>query len=122
MAGVRIVTDSACDLTNEEAAELGVSIVPLTIRFGGDEFTDLVDLTVADFYRRMAESADLPETAAPGAGCLRSRVPQAGRRRCHRRRLHQPVGRALGDDRVGPQRGPGGRRHASTSACSTAAR
>ena len=41
MAGVRIVTDSACDLTNEEAAELGVAVVPLTIRFGGDEFIDL---------------------------------------------------------------------------------
>ena len=49
MAGVRIVTHSACDLTSYEATELGVSIVPLTIRFGGEEFTDLVDLTVADY-------------------------------------------------------------------------
>jgi DegV family protein with EDD domain len=70
MAGVRIVTDSACDLTSEEADELGISIVPLTIRFGGEEFTDLVDLTVADFYRRMADSADLPETAAPAPGAF----------------------------------------------------
>ena len=68
MSGVRIVTDSACDLTTEEAAELGVEIVPLSIRFGSQEFTDRVELTVEDFYRRMAESSDLPETAAPSPG------------------------------------------------------
>jgi DegV family protein with EDD domain len=70
MPGVRIVTDSACDLTAEEAKEWGVEIVPLTIRFGNDEFTDVVELSVADFYRRMAESADLPETAAPSPGAF----------------------------------------------------
>ncbi|HVN51963.1 MAG TPA: DegV family protein [Acidimicrobiales bacterium] len=70
MAGVRIVTDSACDLTAEQAAEWGVSIVPLTIRFGSEELTDLVELSVADFYRRMAESSDLPETAAPSPGAF----------------------------------------------------
>jgi DegV family protein with EDD domain len=70
MAGVRIVTDSACDLTSEEAAEYGVSIVPLTIRFGAEEFTDVVGLSVADFYRRMAQSSDLPETAAPSPGAF----------------------------------------------------
>ena len=45
MPGVRIVTDSACDLTAAEAAELGVTIVPLTIRFGDDELTDREQLT-----------------------------------------------------------------------------
>ena len=70
MPGVRIVTDSACDLTVEEAKEWGVAIVPLTIRFGNDEFTDVVELSVADFYRRMAESSDLPETAAPSPGAF----------------------------------------------------
>lgn len=68
MAGVRIVTDSACDLTREEADELGVRIVPLTIRFGDEELTDREQLTVEDFYARMASSAALPETAAPAPG------------------------------------------------------
>ena len=31
---VRVVTDSASDLTDDLARELGVSVVPLTIRFG----------------------------------------------------------------------------------------
>jgi len=67
---VRIVTDSACDLTKVETDELGVGVVPLTIRFGAEEFTDLVDLSTADFYRRMAASSALPETAAPSPGAF----------------------------------------------------
>ena len=37
---VRIVTDSSCDLTRDEAAALDVEVVPLSIRFGDEEFTD----------------------------------------------------------------------------------
>ncbi len=67
---VRIVTDSACDLTQEEADQLDISIVPLTIRFGADEFTDRVNLGVSEFYRRLAGSDELPETAAPSPGAF----------------------------------------------------
>ena len=70
MAGVRIVSDSACDLSAEEAAALDIEIVPLFIRFGDKEFTDREDLSVAEFYRRMAESDALPETAAPAPGAF----------------------------------------------------
>jgi len=70
MAAVRIVTDSACDLTAEEANALDVEIVPLSIRFGDKEFTDRVDLSVEEFYRRLSESAELPETAAPSPGAF----------------------------------------------------
>ena len=67
---VRIVTDSASDLTEAEAAELGVEIVPLTIRFGDEEFTDRKDLTPTEFYARLAASPVLPETAAPSPGAF----------------------------------------------------
>ncbi|MEY2461074.1 MAG: fatty acid kinase fatty acid binding subunit [Acidimicrobiaceae bacterium] len=70
MAAVRIVTDSSCDLTAEEADHLGVDIVPLSIRFGDKEFTDRVDLSVEEFYRRLNDAADLPETAAPSPGAF----------------------------------------------------
>jgi DegV family protein with EDD domain len=66
--GVRIVTDSACDLPEEVATELGIVIVPLTIRFGDDEFVDRRDLSSADFWKRCAASPTLPETAAPAPG------------------------------------------------------
>src|SRR5437763_5261674 len=67
---VRIVTDSSCDLNADEADELGIDIVPLSIRFGDKEFTDRVDLRVDEFYRHLAESAELPETAAPAPGAF----------------------------------------------------
>ncbi len=65
---IRIVTDSACDLPEQIAAELGIEIVPLTIRFGDTEFVDRQDLTPTEFWRRCAASAVLPETAAPAPG------------------------------------------------------
>lgn len=65
---VRIVTDSACDLRGPEVAELGIEVVPLSIRFGDDEYTDREQLSVEEFYRLLAESDDLPETAAPSPG------------------------------------------------------
>jgi len=67
---VRIVTDSSCDLPDEQAAALGIEVVPLTVRFGDDELVDRTELTVAEFYRRMAASPDLPATAAPAPGAF----------------------------------------------------
>jgi DegV family protein with EDD domain len=65
---VRIVTDSACDLPQSVADELGIEIVPLTIRIAGDEYVDRRDLTVAEFWSKCAASPTLPETAAPAPG------------------------------------------------------
>ena len=65
---VRIITDSACDLPQSVADDLSIDIVPLSIRFGNDEFIDRRDLTPAEFWARSAASAQLPETAAPSPG------------------------------------------------------
>jgi len=67
---VRIVTDSACDLPQAVADDLGIEIVPLSIRFGDEEFIDRRDLTPAEFWRRSAASPVLPETAAPAPGAF----------------------------------------------------
>jgi DegV family protein with EDD domain len=65
---VRIVTDSSCDLTADVAAAHGIEVVPLSIRFGTEEFEDGTELTVEAFYDKLSTSADLPETAAPAPG------------------------------------------------------
>ncbi|MBC95591.1 hypothetical protein CL649_01820 [bacterium] len=67
---IRIVTDSASDISLEEAEDLGIEIVPLSVRFGEAEYTDLVDLSVSDFYQKMSESDLLPSTAAPSPGAF----------------------------------------------------
>ena len=72
MSNVRIVTDSACDLPAEVADKMGIEIVPLSIRFGEDEFIDREQLNVAEFWNRCVNMATLPETAAPAPGQFES--------------------------------------------------
>jgi DegV family protein with EDD domain len=68
--GVRVVTDSACDLPDDLVAELGIEIVPLSIRFGTEELVDRQELSTDEFWRRLGESEVLPETSAPSAGAF----------------------------------------------------
>ncbi len=67
---VEIVTDSSCDLPEALVSELGIDVVPLTIRFGNEELVDRRDLTPAEFWARCGASADLPSTAAPAPGAF----------------------------------------------------
>ena len=68
MTGIRIVTDSACDLLDETLDELRITMVPLRIRFGTEEFVDRRELSTKDFWYRCTNSAELPSTAAPSPG------------------------------------------------------
>jgi DegV family protein with EDD domain len=70
MPGVRIVTDSACDLTDELVKEHDVLVVPLTIRFGAEEFEDRREISPDEFWRRCLGKGALPETAAPPPGAF----------------------------------------------------
>jgi DegV family protein with EDD domain len=65
---VRIVTDSASDLPQSVLDEFGIGFVPLSIRFGDEEFIDREQLSTSEFWRRCATAATLPETAAPSPG------------------------------------------------------
>jgi DegV family protein with EDD domain len=77
MPGVRIVTDSACDLTDDLVKQHEVIVVPLTIRFGAEEFEDRRDLTPDEFWRRCQGKGALPETAAPSPGAFIAAFQQA---------------------------------------------
>ncbi|MGH9090835.1 MAG: DegV family protein [Acidimicrobiales bacterium] len=77
MSGVRVITDSACDLTADLARAGGITVVPLTIRFGGEELADRRDLSPDEFWRRCRTSPTLPETAAPSPGAFRAAFQEA---------------------------------------------
>lgn len=77
MATVRVITDSACDLTDEMVSASNVIVVPLTIRFGNEELLDRRDITPTEFWRRCAEGGALPETAAPAPGAFQQAFAQA---------------------------------------------
>jgi DegV family protein with EDD domain len=70
MAAVRVVCDSSCDLPASALAEWRIEIVPLTIRFGDEEFVDREDLTPQEFWARCKTSPLLPETSAPSPGAF----------------------------------------------------
>ena len=79
---MRVVTDSACDLSREMAAQHGVEVVPLTVRFGEEEFVDRRDLSPEQFWAKLAVSPVLPETAAPSPGAFEEVFRTAAKAGC----------------------------------------
>ena len=67
---IRIVTDSSCDIPADISSDLGINIVPLTVRFGDEEFIDKVELSTEQFWDRLMSGDSLPKTAAPSAGAF----------------------------------------------------
>ena len=62
---IRIVTDSTSDILPDQAAELGIDVVPLTVRFGDEQYRDGIDLSPEDFYRRLPTTQVQPSTSQP---------------------------------------------------------
>ena len=62
---VNIVTDSVADLPSEVARELGITVVPLNVRFGEKVYRDGIDLTAEQFYEKLKHSDVLPVTSVP---------------------------------------------------------
>ena len=60
MPGVRIVTDSACDLTDDLVKQHDVIVVPLTIRFGVEEFVDRRELSPEEQRLYLAPTSFIP--------------------------------------------------------------
>ncbi|MBO5910171.1 MAG: DegV family protein [Clostridia bacterium] len=60
---VKLIIDSASDISQEEANRLGISMLPMEVRFGSEEYLDGVDLTPKQFYNKLIESAELPKTS-----------------------------------------------------------
>ena len=60
---VTIITDSASDITQAEARQWGITVLPLKTRFGDAEYLDGVTMTHDQFYQRLVESDELPATS-----------------------------------------------------------
>ncbi|HEX9530705.1 MAG TPA: DegV family protein [Acidimicrobiales bacterium] len=75
MPGIRVVTDSACDLPPQLVKEHGIDVVALSVRFGEEELRE--ELSPAEFWARCARSDVLPSTAAPSAGAFQAAFERA---------------------------------------------
>lgn len=60
---IKILVDSAADLELPEAEELGITLAPILVRFGKDEFMDGVNITHREFFEKLIESGELPQTS-----------------------------------------------------------
>ena len=63
---VKIVTDSSADLPDQLAEEMGISVIPLYVRFGDEVHRDRVDITEDEFYQRLEHDPIHPVTIQPG--------------------------------------------------------
>ena len=62
---VKIVTDSCADIPPQLAKELGITVVPVYLRFGEEVFRDVVDMGQDEFYDRLLHGPIHPNTTAP---------------------------------------------------------
>lgn len=72
MDQVRVVTDSMADIPPEISQALKIEVVPGVVVIDGETYRDRVDLSSAEFYRRLMESDELPTTSQPSVGDFES--------------------------------------------------
>jgi DegV family protein with EDD domain len=62
---VKVVTDSVADLPPKVVQELGITVIPLNVRFGEKVYRDGIDLTTEQFYQKLTSSKVFPVTSVP---------------------------------------------------------
>jgi DegV family protein with EDD domain len=62
---VKIITDSLSDITSDLAEEFGITVVPLTVLFGHEQYLDRVTITTDEFYKRLVNDNVWPTTTQP---------------------------------------------------------
>lgn len=79
--GVRIVSDSTCDLPKEMAERLNIPIIPLSIVLGDEPYKDGKDIVPADIFDWVDKNGETPKTSAPtieDAGAVIKPILEAG--------------------------------------------
>ena len=62
---VKIITDSVADIPAEVVAELGITVVPVLVRFGEETYRDGIDMTTDQFFEKLVTSKVMPTTSVP---------------------------------------------------------
>lgn len=62
---VKIITDSVADIPAEVIAELGITVIPVLVRFGEETYRDGIDITTDEFYEKLVNSKVMPSTSVP---------------------------------------------------------
>jgi len=71
MSKVAIVTDSSPNIPQEYIDQYQIHIVPLNVIWDDETYTDGVDITANEFYKRLSESDTMPSTSQPSAAIFK---------------------------------------------------
>jgi len=72
------VTDSISDVPDDIRSQLDIHMVPVTIRFGLEEFKDRVGMTMKEFMSRLVSTDECPKTSQPSPGEFAEAFRKAG--------------------------------------------
>jgi len=62
---VKIVTDSLSDITSDLAEQMGITVIPVYVRFGREVYRDRIEMTAEEFYHRLTHDSTWPTTTQP---------------------------------------------------------
>lgn len=65
---MQIVSDRGMDLSHEQAKDLDIHLVPLTLTLDGKSYRSGEDIQPEEFYRLLAATENFPTTSQPSAG------------------------------------------------------
>jgi DegV family protein with EDD domain len=65
---VKVVTDSTADLPESLVRKHHLTVVPLHVHFGEEDYRDGVDIWASEFYHKLETGGVLPHTSQPSPG------------------------------------------------------
>ncbi len=65
---IAIVTDSTSSLSQDILKQYHIHVVPLSVNFGTLSYKEGIDITIEEFYKKLAENDALPTTSQPAIG------------------------------------------------------
>lgn len=77
MGRIRIITDTASDITRQQAKEMDIEMVPISILFGTDEMPMETEEDFQNFFERLYSEKSLPSTSQPSPELYVSQYEEA---------------------------------------------
>lgn len=65
MGQVKIIVDSTADIPKHLVDSLNISVIPIKVHIGGEDYLDSVDIHPHEFYSKMKSSSEIPTTSQP---------------------------------------------------------
>ena len=79
---IKLMCDSTCDIPQDLAAELGITIMYVVVNIGGKIYQDSIDFTPDEFYAMLESQEEIPVTAAVNSATFKDNYEMAFNEGC----------------------------------------